>query len=202
MTICKFCQRSMKDNDGICAFCGYDPKTDAISPTFIQQADSLKSIKQKIKENERAAGTGIDPRIKNFAFIGLVIVAFSIFYKNNFSISGVASEITHSFTRLKTGKFTIGVFTKKKKKDKTAKKVELINMGSFQAPQDIALRKELVIEGISFDPGYRSFVIINGKVISEGQSIDGATVKTINKDSVEVVVDGQRKVLGIKQRIK
>jgi Sec-independent protein translocase protein TatA len=55
------------------------------------------------------------------------------------------------------------------------------------------------LEGILFDSTGKGSAIMNGQVLYEGDSVENARIIKINKDSVEVAVDGKNKVLGINQ---
>jgi type II secretory pathway component PulC len=50
-------------------------------------------------------------------------------------------------------------------------------------------RPALVLNGIMFSPG-RSYALINNRIVKEGDTIEGVTVKQISADSVEMQ-DGQ-----------
>jgi hypothetical protein len=56
-----------------------------------------------------------------------------------------------------------------------------------------AQKSAISIEGIFFDPTARSLAIINGKVFYEGDIVGNAKIKKINKDSVDIEVDGEEK---------
>jgi len=196
MKECRFCKRPLKEEDAICAFCGYNPKTDAIDPSFKPQISSVEKRSGWIKEKKLISAVfGVDPRIKKFAFVGIVIILFSIFYKYNFDIGLVGQEASNFLKEIKVGKFVI--WQPKKKESKGIDKTELIDVRSYEAPQTISRdkNKNLMLEGIFFDHRGRSFVTINGKIIAEGESIGNLTVKNINNDSVEVIIDGEIKIL-------
>ena len=60
--------------------------------------------------------------------------------------------------------------------------------------QEAEDKKPLIsLQGISFDPATRSSAIINGKVVFEGDSVSGIIVDKINRDSVDIVVNGEKK---------
>ena len=75
MQECRYCQQIIEDKDSFCKYCGYDPKTDMMSPEFkLMEAKGLipkKKIKSKVS-------VGISQGVKNFAFIGLAIFIFSL----------------------------------------------------------------------------------------------------------------------------
>jgi len=189
MQECHYCKKTIKEEDTICPFCGYDHKTGTVS----QQVTSENTQKRsQIKEQKAASkGNGVDPVVKKFAFIGLGIVLFSILYKYNFNINIIAYEISDIFGRV-TGK-------PNKKKDKTSEKIELIDVRSLKIPKKAIRYKGLEVEGILFDPAGRSFVTINGDVIPEGGTSGNITVQKIHKDSVELIVNGKSQIIEVKQ---
>lgn len=199
MKECSYCKRLLQEEDAICTFCGYDPKTDTISPSFRPQTASAENLGRKTQlkdKKEIRAGHGIDPKVRNFAFIGFAVVVFSVFYKYNFNLNGVVSEIKHNFAKITTGKFLTGKFYKKYK---TSEKIEWIDVRSFEGTKKAIRDKDLLVEGILFDPNGKSFVTINGKVVSEGETFDNITIKKINVNSVELIVDGKSKIIEVKQ---
>ena len=196
MKECRYCKRPLKEEEIICTFCGYDHKADTISQSFKRKAAARKK-----EERTRLAGGGIDPRVKKFAYIGLVITVFSLFYRYNFNINTMWSEARQSVSKTKIGKFLIDRGIPLRKKAKVTQKIELIDVRSYQGPASTTANKESKIEGIFFDPDAKSFVTIQGKVLSEGESLGSITVKKINRDSVEVMVDGESMVVGVDQSI-
>jgi hypothetical protein len=200
MAICRFCRNELEQEGHICPFCGYDPATDTVNQAAKSQIEQSGILGKKNKEKEKkAGGGGVNPKIKRFAFIGLAVIVFSVFYKHNFDINGVIYEITQNISRIKEGK----LFSKKSDKDndREAKKIELIDVRSYNAPERQDRSKELVVEGIFLDPQTKSFVIINGKVITEGESYRGAIVARIKEDSVELIVGNETKILKAYQRM-
>jgi hypothetical protein len=187
MQECYYCKKTIKEEDTICPFCGYDHKAGTVS----QQVTSVENTQKRSQIKEQKAtskGNGVDPRVKKFAFIGLGIVLFSILYKYNFNISIIAYEISDIFARV-TGK----------KKDKTSEKIELIDVRSIKIPKKAIKYKGLEVEGVLFDPAGRSFVTINGDIIPEGGTSGNVTVQKIHKDSVELIVNGKSQIIEIKQ---
>lgn len=55
---------------------------------------------------------------------------------------------------------------------------------------------DYTVEGV-FSSGDKNMAVINGNIVSEGDSIAGAQVGKIAKDSVEIIINGEKKVLGI-----
>ena len=199
MAVCRFCRNELEHERQICPSCGYDPTTDTVNQSAKAQIEQSGILHKKNKEKEKEAGRGVNPKIKRFVFIGLAVIVFSVFYKHNFDINGVIYEITQNIARIKEGK----LFSKKsdKDKDKEVKKIELIDVRSYNAPERQDRSKDLVVEGIFFDPQTKSFVIINGKVITEGESYRGAIVARIKEDSVELIMGNETKILKAHQRM-
>ena len=198
MDECRSCQKPLTEKDAVCLSCGYDPKTDTINPSFkLQPAGPEKKIKIK---RHAPPGSGLDPRVKLFAAVGVAILIFSILYKYNFNVSLVAAKINH-LIRLKTTK-TSGHETKSaSKEEKKEVRLEWSDVEDFQSSKDASQYKGLVVEGIFFDPAAKSFVTVNGQVVSEGESVQGVTVNKIGKNNVELLVDGERKILSVDQSI-
>ncbi|MDD2689338.1 MAG: hypothetical protein PHT41_04230 [Candidatus Omnitrophica bacterium] len=55
---------------------------------------------------------------------------------------------------------------------------------------------DYTVEGV-FNSGDKNMAIINGNIVSEGDSIAGAQIGKITKDSVEISINGEKKVLKI-----
>ncbi|MFC1709950.1 hypothetical protein ACFL2J_07850 [Candidatus Omnitrophota bacterium] len=127
MQECKFCNGTIKDEDVFCKACGYDPKTDRISPDFVSPpGQPLQPTKE---DSTVIARVGISPGVKKFALIALAILIFSIFYKNHFSISNVVAEARYVFTMISKGNFKIW-------EDKSiSKKIEYIDVRTFEDHQ-------------------------------------------------------------------
>ena len=98
-----------------------------MSPDFKPEGRPIKLRGKKAKESVSRRIGGVSPGVKNFAFIGLAILIFSIFYKNHFNINNVVSEVKYFFTRIAKGKFIAWESDKKKDDDK----IEWINVRSF-----------------------------------------------------------------------
>ena len=122
MQECRFCKGTIKDRDPFCKYCGYDPKTDTVSLDFIRTGRPVKPLNKKAVSIFSAS---ISPGVKKFAFIGLAILIFSIFYKNHFNIKNVVSEVKHYFTMISEGKFKIG-------ESKRSKKIKWIDVMTFE----------------------------------------------------------------------
>lgn len=55
------------------------------------------------------------------------------------------------------------------------------------------------LDGIFLDAGGKDSAIINGKVVFKGDTVNGIIVDKINKDSVDMIVNGNKKNIRIKQ---
>ena len=193
MKQCGLCGNLVEDVADACTSCGYDFRTDRVNPNFVPKP----SPTGRAKNTE--SGVRVSSGVKKFAIVGLLIVIFSVLYKYNFNISDAVSDAGRLFNQIKSGKFIKGKVDKNK--DKEVKKVELINVRSFIAPSKANRYKDLKIEGISFDASAKSFIIVNGRVISEGETFDKIIVKKINLDSVELIIAGKPQILRVNQRI-
>lgn len=196
MKQCRLCGKTLKEEETICPFCGYNIVTDSVSRSFQPKPESARN---KEEREQAAKAGGVSPGVKKFALAGLAILIFSIFYKYNFNINTITSKANQLFNRIKTGEFTKG--KDNKKADKEVKKVELVNVRSFDRYKKPAANKDLKVEGIFFDANAKSFIIINGKLICEGESFKNITVKKIYKDSVELIVAGKTETLKVNQSI-
>jgi len=58
------------------------------------------------------------------------------------------------------------------------------------------------MEGIIYDPGGRSMVILNGKAYQKGEAVGDVMVVKILKDHVVISVDGEEKILWIREEEK
>ncbi len=185
----------------ICRFCGYDFNTDTLSDS--SKSKGTRDAKVPFRKERKAEDiqAGINPRVKTFAMVGLGIVVLSVFYKYNFDFNGVKYEVTQAVDKIKKGQFHFFKFNREK--EDGPQKMELMDVQSFQGPEKTSGRKyrKLVVEGIFFTPGAKNFVTINGKVLSEGEVFEGVAVKKINPDSVELIVEGESKILDVNDSI-
>ena len=122
MQECRFCKETIKDNEGFCHYCGYDPATDTIRQDFVPSPQALKS---RTKKRRAEAGPAVGSGVKKFAFIGLAIVVFSVFSKNHFNPAYVAAEVKQFFVLLSKGKFTLW-------KQKPGSKIQWVDMRDFR----------------------------------------------------------------------
>jgi hypothetical protein len=126
MQECRFCKEKIKDGDEFCQYCGYDPKMDRVNPHFMPSARLSKKAERK---SMGMSGFGVSPGVRKFAFIGLAILLFSIFYKNHFSVSNVIAEVKHTFTMFSKGKIKMWQFNRNTES-------EYIDVRTFQDDMD------------------------------------------------------------------
>lgn len=198
MKECHYCKKPIEEKVTVCPFCGYDHKTGIMAET---QSGLVRNLEEKVKIKEKKIASrifGVDPKIRNFALIGLSIVVFSVFYKYNFDIKGVISEGIQIFNRIKSQTFLTG--KSKKAKDKANLKIELTNVMSIEAPKKALKSRDLAVEGILYDPTGKSFVSIDGNVIAEGAAFGDVVVKKINRDSVELIIKGENKIIEVQSQ--
>lgn len=196
MKECRLCKRPLNQEDATCSNCGYDPKTDTINPSFKREAKSGLGYKKNTAERR-----GIHPGVRKFAVIGLLIVLFSIFYRHNFSINGIIYEAKLIFDKIKGSKsIAANMFTVKKGNE--MRELKLTDVSSYDSSEKSGRYNNLVIKGIYFDPSGKSLTNINGKFVAEGESYEGVQVKKINRDYIEVLVNGEIKVLSVSQSLE
>lgn len=198
MKECQYCKKQMNDEETVCIICGYDQKTGTINNALKAQMAQEQDCKEKTKRKKALPDNArdVNPWVKKFAFAGLIVTLLSLFFKHNFNIGSVVTELTQPLAKLR---FKLSGGKAKNNKDKQIEKVELIDLKSFEGNRKLFSKRDLKVEGIFFDPHARSFVTINGIILSEGESVDNTTVKKINKDSVELIVNGKSKTLEVNQ---
>jgi hypothetical protein len=65
-----------------------------------------------------------------------------------------------------------------------------------------AISSGIKLEGIIYDPGQQSMAILNGKTYQTGEAVGDATVVKILKDHVVISVQGEEKILWIREEEK
>ena len=185
MTVCRFCGEEVNDKNKICLKCGYNPQTDTIIPAFAGQ-----ERKEKISKKKNLVGSGV----KNFAFWSFVVIFLSLIFKYQAKLGDVVYQV-RSFAYNKNKLNKPVKIKQPSAKVNEFKSIELLGARSFKAPVDKTQGKAKKIEGIFYDPKNKSYVVINGQLVSEGESFGGMLIKTINKDSVEVVEGGKSRLI-------
>ena len=185
MDTCHYCGRVLKDKDNICPHCGYNSKTDTLTPSFIPKKDSINNIKDEKK---------ISPGVKVFALIAIIVLIISLSIKYNFVIGEIKAKAKMFFSgdNSKASKVK-----QNNAKNGQAQAVVFTDVRSFQPSEEKLQRKDKKIEGIFYDAVKKSYCVINGQLLSEGDTFQGIAIKRISKDSVEVVEDGKIKILRV-----
>ena len=183
MKTCRYCEEVIGDQDEICGNCGYNPKTDTLTTSFVKKEKKIGSgQKQKV----------LSPRVKSFVYWGVIIIVFSLGAKYQGKIGDIFWEAKNILLGNKVKKSAQA--SGKINQNKT---IRLIDVRSYKASADKSTDKNSKIEGIFYDPQGKSYVVINGQLISEKESFGNMVIKKINSDSVEVVQDGNEKVLTV-----
>jgi len=180
MKECRCCKRPIDEIVEFCPFCGYDPKTDAVSASFRQNAVSSEVAARKMRADRRSVIEGISPGVKRFAFIGLTVIVFSIFYKHNFNLNGVIAEVKQpgDKTGIKVGNL---IPLKVEKKKESGGKVEEYEIFNPATP--------LILQGVTWG-GVMPQAVINSTVYHVGDVIQGAKIIKISKQGVVVLYNG------------
>lgn len=182
MKTCRFCEEATGDADLVCSNCGYNFQTDTMSTSFV------KKKKAAGKQGQRVISSGT----KSFMFWGIVIVIFSLGIKYQAKIGDAFWEAKNLLLGNKAEKSA-----KASQKDNQNKIISLIDVRSAKVPADKTYGRNKKIEGIFYDPQRKSYVVINGQLISEKESFGDILIKKINQDSVEVARGGQDQVLRV-----
>ena len=182
--VCRFCNQSNIKKGEFCLNCGYDPKTDTLSPLF-------KARRAGQDDSRKLKSVSF---VKIFAIVGIVLTIFSVFYKHNFDVSSIIVKGKELFREVSYGEFVhIG-----------SKGKSLIT-NRTQAEPDKILKKrsvgKLILGGIFFVPHNQSYVIINNQVLKENEFFEGILVKKIYGEKVEVEINGEKNVLKANERI-
>jgi hypothetical protein len=133
----------------------------------------------------------VSPGVKGFAFWGMVLIALSLVFQYQSKILDFAWGAKD-------------LLSGKKIKKSAASKVgagqnttRLLDVRSYRVPVDKKVLKDKKIEGIFYDPQGKSYVVVNDQLVSQGESFAGMFIERINPDSVEIVEDGNRKLLRV-----
>jgi len=193
MKKCRYCGKYIKYEEVICGFCGFNCDTGALDPTFDPGA----------KKEEKAKGAIADRLKAIFAtvfFIISVIVLYNAIWGRSDYLKFFASDIMQRLEDLKSR-----VATKTRPNSSDAKTKEFITLLKVTLPDKAALEKRkrfLTLEGIAYAFGAKSFITINGEVLTEGDTIASVIVGKIKESSVEFLLpNGEAESLEISQSI-
>ena len=193
MKKCRYCGKYIKYEVAICEFCGFNGDTGALDPTF----------EPGVKKDVKAKGAIVDRLKAIFAtlfFIVAIIVLYNAIWGRNDYLKSFASDIMQRLENLKP-KAT----TKTPSYSSGGKTKEFITLLKVTLPDKAALEKRnkfLTLEGIAYVSGAKSFITINGEVLTEGDTIASVIVGKIKESSVEFLLpNGEAKSLEISQSI-
>jgi hypothetical protein len=182
MKTCRYCGKVIAEQEEICGNCGYNPQTDTMTASFV------KKDKESIMRSEKNISSGV----KCFAFWGIIIIIFSLGIKYQGKAGDIIWKAKNIILGNKVSKSAPGSEKAKQKKSTRIRDVRFHKVSA-----DKPLGKNRRIEGIFYDPQGKSYVVINGQLISEKESFGKMVVQKINSDSVEVVEDSNLKVLKV-----
>jgi len=190
---CRYCGKYIKYEEVICEFCGFNCETGALDPTF----------KPGVKKDLKAKGV-IANRLKaifaTLLFIIAIIVLYNAIWGRSDYLKSFASDIMQRLENLK-----LKAATKIHSYSSGGKTNELITLAKVALPDKAALEKRkkfLTLEGIAFVSSAKSFITINGEVLTEGDTIASVIVGKIKENSVELLLpNGEAKSLEISQSI-
>ena len=183
MKICRFCEKVIAPLDEICGNCGYNPQTDTMTASFVKKDKPVGFLRKQRK---------LSPAVKSFAFWGIILSVLSLGIKYQGKFGDFVWNAKNVFLGSQAGKSA-----QSSGKTVPAKTTRLIDVRSYKAPVNGAIGNDKRIEGIFFDPQGKSYVIINGQLVSEKENFAGWFVKKINSNSVEVVEEGKEKLLKV-----
>jgi len=175
MKNCRYCKEEVGNKEQICPYCGYDFKTDTLTPGFISKAKKVDIAKKRKL---------VGPEVKTFAFWAAVIIIGILVFRYHGKFNDLVLQAKSLF--------------KKDKKSQVDKSVGLISVRSTKVSEDKFKSQDKKIEGLFYDPAGKSYVIINEQLIGEGESFGGIFIKKVNQRSVEIVQDGQSQVVTVK----
>ncbi|MDD5130177.1 MAG: hypothetical protein PHS66_03900 [Candidatus Omnitrophica bacterium] len=183
MKICRFCENVIAPHDEICSNCGYNPRTDTMTASFVKKNKPAGFLRKQSK---------LSPAVKSFAFWGIIISLFSLGIKYQGKFGDIAWNAKNVFLGIRDAKSARSLG-----KTVPVKATRLIDVRSYKSPVDGSAADNKKIEGIFFDPQGKSYVIINGQLVSEKENFAGWFIKKINSGSVEVVEEGREKLLTV-----
>jgi len=179
---CRFCEEVIGEQDEICGNCGYNPKTDTLTTSFVKKKKVESGQKRRI----------VSSPVKSFVFWGMIVIVFSLGVKYQRKIGDIIWEAKNILLGNKVNKSAPAAG--KVNQNRTTR---LIDVRSYKASADKSPGKNRRIEGIFYDAQGKSYVVINGQLVSEQMSFGNMVIKKINRDSVEVVQDGKEQVLRV-----
>ena len=188
---CHYCGKIIQKEDVICGFCGYNFQTGTIvAPSGGKPSGAPKKIKFRIPNS-----------VKLIVAVAILFVSLYLLMKHlsftKININTVISNMMRNLNKLNPAP---GQKAGSGRPDKKMDGLAGILKQFFPEKTIEEKRKTvLILEGIAFDPKSKSFATINGEILCEGESIGGIKVNKINEDSVELIVNGETKILQISQ---
>lgn len=193
MKKCRYCGKYIKYEEVVCEFCGFNCETGALDPAF----------EPRVKKGSKTKGAITDLLKAIFAtafFIIAIIVSYNAIWGRSDYLKSFASDIMQRLENLKPK-----AATKTRPYSSGGKTKEIITLGKTTLPDKAVLEKRkkfLTLEGIAYVFGSKSYITINGEVLTEGDTIALAIVGKIKESSVELLLpNGETKSLEISQSI-
>ncbi len=183
MKTCRYCEEVIGEHDEICPYCGYNSKTDTLTPGFVKKEKKSSTLEKQKK---------ISPGVRKFVLLGVLLITASLVFKYQGKLGDLFWEAKNTLAGKKTVKNT-----KKPEKSIPSKPAALIDVRSAKVSPGKAAGAKDRIEGIFYDPQGKSWVVIGGQVFSENQSIGNTRILKINPDSVSVLQGGEEKTLRV-----
>jgi hypothetical protein len=195
MKICKFCGKSIKSDDVVCEYCGYNSQTDSRDPNF----DPNKKAQKAAVQGSKSHGKAVKVFFEVLILLVIAVVLIGVFFPGKTIVSAFVPDIRAmlSFGKNSSGKQPLSYWSSDKSKAKPS--------GFTKSPsaKKTTEKKKFAIEvtGIMFDANGKSFATINEEVVSEGDSIGIYRVNKISSDTVEMVTGSQTVVLRVSDTI-
>lgn len=194
MKNCKFCGKSIKSDDVVCEYCGYNSQTDSRDPNFDPNKKAQKAVQGK-KSHMKAVKVFFEVLI----LLVIAAVLIGVFFPGKTIVSAFVPDIRAmlSFGKSSAGKQPLSYWPSDKSKAKPS------GFAKSPAAKKTIEKKKFAIEvtGIMFDANGKSFATINEEVVSEGDSIGIYRVNKISSDTVEMVTGSQTVVLRVSDTI-
>jgi len=76
--------------------------------------------------------------------------------------------------------------------------IEDLNNASTQPQERSNKEISIRLDGVFVDPNGKNSAIVNGKVVFEGDNINGITIDKISKDSVDITANGEKQNIRVK----